>query len=143
MTTRTDVTAIYGPVAGDLPRVDQMLTSLQHVEFPWLRSMLEATLTGGGKRLRPAIALLALWALATPLLMVGLRQHPIVPLLGLSAPAAAALSGVQDRVEIARPGCIDVHLGSPLVLQQVQMFLSFLSLQHLPLMPLWKRLTQG
>lgn len=36
-----------------------MLTSLQHVEFPWLRSMLEATLTGGGKRLRPAIALLA------------------------------------------------------------------------------------
>lgn len=59
MTTRTDVVALYGPVGGDLPRVDEMLTSLQHVEFPWLRRMLEATLTGGGKRLRPAIALLA------------------------------------------------------------------------------------
>ncbi|MGE0134230.1 MAG: polyprenyl synthetase family protein [Dehalococcoidia bacterium] len=59
MTTRTDVVALYGPVGADLPLVDEMLSSLQHVEFPWLRSMLEATLTGGGKRLRPAIALLA------------------------------------------------------------------------------------
>jgi len=59
MTTRTDVASLYGPVSADLPRVDAMLTSLQHVDFPWLRRMLEATLTGGGKRLRPAIALLA------------------------------------------------------------------------------------
>jgi geranylgeranyl pyrophosphate synthase len=59
MTTALDSTALYGPVRDDLPLVDEMLASLQHVEFPWLRSMLEATLTGGGKRLRPAIALLA------------------------------------------------------------------------------------
>jgi geranylgeranyl pyrophosphate synthase len=58
-TTARELAALYGPVGADLPRVDEMLTSLQHVEFPWLRQMLEATLTGGGKRLRPAIALLA------------------------------------------------------------------------------------
>jgi geranylgeranyl pyrophosphate synthase len=58
-TTAREFAALYGPVGADLPRVDEMLTSLQHVEFPWLRKMLEATLTGGGKRLRPAIALLA------------------------------------------------------------------------------------
>ena len=51
--------ALYGPVTADLPMVDAMLTELQHVEFPWLRQMLEATLGGGGKRIRPAIALLA------------------------------------------------------------------------------------
>lgn len=59
MTTTQEPIALYGPVGGDLPRVDEMLRGLQHVEFPWLRNMLEATLTGGGKRLRPAIALLA------------------------------------------------------------------------------------
>ena len=59
MTATLDSTALYGPVGDDLPLVDEMLTSLRHVEFPWLRHMLEATLSGGGKRLRPAIALLA------------------------------------------------------------------------------------
>ena len=59
-TTRdTEATALYGPVQADLPLVDEMLVSLQRVEFPWLRQMLEATLGGGGKRMRPAIALLA------------------------------------------------------------------------------------
>lgn len=59
MTTTLDPTALYGPVGADLPLVDEMLMSLRHVEFPWLRHMLDATLSGGGKRLRPAIALLA------------------------------------------------------------------------------------
>ena len=59
MTTTLDPTALYGPVGADLPLIDEMLMSLRHVEFPWLRHMLDATLSGGGKRLRPAIALLA------------------------------------------------------------------------------------
>ncbi len=51
--------SIYGPVAGDLPLVDEMLRSIAQVEHPWLRKMLEHSVTGGGKRMRPAIALLA------------------------------------------------------------------------------------
>ncbi len=51
--------SIYGPVANDLPLVDTMLTSLAQVEHPWLRRMLEHSVAGGGKRMRPAIALLA------------------------------------------------------------------------------------
>ena len=59
MTARVEQFAIYGPVADDLPRVDALLESLQDVEFPWLREMLGSVLGGSGKRLRPAIALLA------------------------------------------------------------------------------------
>lgn len=57
--TTLDRTTLYGPVARDLPRVDQMLADLRAVEFPWLREMLEVSLAGTGKRLRPAVALLA------------------------------------------------------------------------------------
>ncbi len=56
---RTDAVDLYGPVTGDLPLVETMLTDLQRVEFSWLRRMLESVLGGGGKRMRPAIALLA------------------------------------------------------------------------------------
>lgn len=49
---------LYGAVAMDLPLVDQALRSIADVRFPWLREMLQS-LTGGGKKLRPAIALLA------------------------------------------------------------------------------------
>ncbi len=59
MTARVEQFAIYGPVADDLPQVDALLESLQDVEFPWLREMLVSVLGGSGKRLRPAIALLA------------------------------------------------------------------------------------
>jgi geranylgeranyl pyrophosphate synthase len=59
MTTTLDTSALYGPVADDLPRVEEKIASLTDVEFPWLQQMLQAALTGGGKRLRPAIALLA------------------------------------------------------------------------------------
>jgi geranylgeranyl pyrophosphate synthase len=59
VTARVEPFALYGPVADDLPAVDSLLESLQDVEFPWLREMLESVLGGSGKRLRPAIALLA------------------------------------------------------------------------------------
>lgn len=51
--------SIYGPVASDLPLVDEMLRSISQVEHPWLRKMLEHSVAGGGKRMRPALALLA------------------------------------------------------------------------------------
>ena len=50
---------LYGPVAGDLPRVDEALLSLTETQPPWLGEMLQPMLTGGGKKLRPAIALLS------------------------------------------------------------------------------------
>ena len=65
MTTTANRTAgavgpsTYGPVAGDIARVDALLTEIQHVEYPWLREMLQAVLAGSGKRMRPAITLLA------------------------------------------------------------------------------------
>ena len=58
MTTTADPTLLYGPIREDLPLVEELLRSLTDVEFPWLREMLQATLAGGGKQLRPAIALL-------------------------------------------------------------------------------------
>ena len=59
MTSTLDHAALYGPVADDLEQVDRAIADLRHVEFPWLEEMLRATLSGSGKRLRPAIALLA------------------------------------------------------------------------------------
>jgi len=59
MTTTANRSTLYGPVAGDLARVDALLAEIRHVEFPWLKEMLEAVLSGSGKRMRPAISLLA------------------------------------------------------------------------------------
>jgi geranylgeranyl pyrophosphate synthase/phage shock protein PspC (stress-responsive transcriptional regulator) len=50
---------LYGPVADDLPLIDERLLSLANVEMPWLREMMQAMLKGGGKKMRPAMALLA------------------------------------------------------------------------------------
>ena len=50
---------LYGPMAADLPRVDEALTAIASDDQPWLSTMLAPMLTGGGKKLRPAIALLA------------------------------------------------------------------------------------
>ena len=50
---------LYGPVGADLARVDEALLSVADVDQPWLREMLESTITAGGKKLRPAITLLA------------------------------------------------------------------------------------
>ena len=52
--------SIYGPVQDDLRLVEDALERVKHVEsFPMLAKMLAQVLDGGGKRLRPAIALLA------------------------------------------------------------------------------------
>ena len=52
--------SIYGPVTDDLRLVEDTLDRVKHVEnFPALSKMLGHVLGGGGKRLRPAIALLA------------------------------------------------------------------------------------
>ncbi|MDA1003043.1 MAG: polyprenyl synthetase family protein [Chloroflexi bacterium] len=61
---RTDAPPIapelYGPVAADLPLVrEQMLAVAANVEFEFLRKMIEQALSGTGKMMRPAIALLA------------------------------------------------------------------------------------
>ena len=53
-------TSIYGPVQDDLRRVEATLDSVKQVDnFPMLAKMLGHVLAGGGKRIRPAIALLA------------------------------------------------------------------------------------
>jgi geranylgeranyl pyrophosphate synthase len=52
--------SIYGPVEEDLRLVEDALDSIKHVEgFPALAKMLGHVLGAGGKRLRPAIALLS------------------------------------------------------------------------------------
>ena len=54
------VATIYGPVQEDLQLVEDALDGIKHVEsFPALSKMLDAVLGHGGKRVRPAIALLA------------------------------------------------------------------------------------
>ena len=55
----TSVTALYGPVAEDLARVEETLTSVATADYAPLTEMLQHVLHRGGKRLRPAIALLA------------------------------------------------------------------------------------
>jgi geranylgeranyl pyrophosphate synthase len=53
------VASLYGPVQKDLVRVEQTLGELTSTDFPALSRMLEHVLGGSGKRLRPALALLA------------------------------------------------------------------------------------
>src|SRR5438552_322343 len=50
---------ILAPVAEDLHRVDDTIRSVVSLEFPILRQAVEAIIAAGGKRLRPAILLLA------------------------------------------------------------------------------------
>ncbi|MSQ30691.1 MAG: polyprenyl synthetase family protein [Dehalococcoidia bacterium] len=58
-TSSTAAGSLYGPVAGDLPRISEALQSIaSNVEFPFLQRMLENALAGTGKMMRPAIALL-------------------------------------------------------------------------------------
>jgi geranylgeranyl pyrophosphate synthase len=54
------VASMYAPVQEDLALVEDTLDRIKHVEnFPALSQMLGHVLAGGGKRMRPAIALLA------------------------------------------------------------------------------------
>jgi geranylgeranyl pyrophosphate synthase len=50
---------ILAPVAGDIARIDDILRSVVTVEYPILRMGVEAIISAGGKRLRPAILFLA------------------------------------------------------------------------------------
>lgn len=50
---------IYEPVREDLVKVEDNLKSTSRVDFYWLSELLEYGLKGGGKRLRPILALLS------------------------------------------------------------------------------------
>jgi len=50
---------LYGPVQPDIARVEATLASLKQADFPFLAGALDHVLSAGGKRIRPAIALLA------------------------------------------------------------------------------------
>jgi geranylgeranyl pyrophosphate synthase len=57
--TSTSVTSeLYGPVRYDVARVDELIASLRPAEFPFLSRILDHVLEAGGKRIRPAVALL-------------------------------------------------------------------------------------
>ncbi len=51
--------ALYGPVGEDIPRIDEALAALRPADFPFLAGALDHVLEAGGKRVRPALALLA------------------------------------------------------------------------------------
>ena len=55
----TSVQSLYGPIADDLALVEDTLRLVTSTEFAPLEQMLRSVLERGGKRLRPAIALLA------------------------------------------------------------------------------------
>ena len=50
---------IYAPIQKDLLVVEDRLKSIGVVDAPWLGDLLAHALKGGGKRLRPAMALLS------------------------------------------------------------------------------------
>jgi geranylgeranyl pyrophosphate synthase len=55
----TRTTSLYEPVLAEMGQVEETLASLARVDTPWLRDMLAAVLFTGGKRMRPAVSLLA------------------------------------------------------------------------------------
>ncbi len=55
----TKTTSLYEPVLAEMSQVEETLRSLARVDTPWLREMLAAVLFTGGKRMRPAVSLLA------------------------------------------------------------------------------------
>ena len=50
---------IYKPIELDLVKVEEILRSVTKVEPAWLAEMLDYSLSSGGKRIRPALALLS------------------------------------------------------------------------------------
>ncbi len=50
---------IYEPVQEDLVKVGESLRTVSKVDFPWLSEMLDYSLRDSGKKIRPALALLA------------------------------------------------------------------------------------
>ncbi len=59
MTSPSVTSELYGPVRNDVGRVDELIATLRPADFPFLSRMLDNVLEAGGKRVRPAIALLA------------------------------------------------------------------------------------
>ena len=53
------LSTIYKHVQEDLAKVEDRLRSVTKVDFSWLSQMLEYSLRGGGKRIRPALTLLS------------------------------------------------------------------------------------
>lgn len=50
---------IYQTIEEDLAKVDDWLRLVSDVDFPWLAELLDYSLKGGGKRIRPALTLLS------------------------------------------------------------------------------------
>ena len=53
------IASIYAPIRDELRQVEDRLRGLAQNERPYLEPLLEYVMTNGGKRLRPAITLLA------------------------------------------------------------------------------------
>jgi octaprenyl-diphosphate synthase len=54
-----ELNQIYAPISEDLIKVEEALKGVSHVDFPWLAQLLSHSLEAGGKRIRPALTLLA------------------------------------------------------------------------------------
>jgi len=54
-----ELSAIYEPVNEDLDKVEDRLRSVSKVDFPYLSELLDYSLRSSGKRIRPALTLLA------------------------------------------------------------------------------------
>jgi geranylgeranyl pyrophosphate synthase len=59
MTSPSVSSELYGPVRDDVVKVDDLIASLRPKDFPFLSNILDHVLEAGGKRVRPAVALLA------------------------------------------------------------------------------------
>ena len=59
MTSRQPLTELFSPIARDLPAVDQTLERVKDVPFPLLADLIGHVLRRSGKKLRPALTLLA------------------------------------------------------------------------------------
>ncbi len=58
MSANARAATLYGPVQEDIALVESTLQMLKHVDYPMLARMLDHILGAGGKRIRPALALL-------------------------------------------------------------------------------------
>ncbi len=54
-----EISEIYEPVREDLAKVEDSLKSVSKVDSSWVSKLLEHSLKGGGKRIRPTLALLS------------------------------------------------------------------------------------
>jgi geranylgeranyl pyrophosphate synthase len=54
-----ELNEIYAPIQKDLLTIEERLKSVGIIDAPWLSDLLSYSLKGGGKRLRPALAILS------------------------------------------------------------------------------------